>query len=55
MITKAECFDFQPKDRDYNKKGKSREPQVEVLGRGLCYSLRAQHIYGLLIWEDEDG
>lgn len=54
MITRAECFDFQPKDRDYNKKGKSRDPQMEVLGNGLCYSLRTQHIYGLLIWEENE-
>lgn len=52
-ITKAECFEFRPKDRDYNKKGKARDPQMEVLGGGLCYSLRTQLIYGLLIWEDE--
>lgn len=35
MITKAECFEFRPKDRDYNKKGKARDPQMEVLGGGV--------------------
>lgn len=54
MIDKCECFDFQPKDRDYNKKGKSRDPQMEVLGGGICYAIRTQHVYGLLIWETED-
>lgn len=49
MITKVECFVFQPKDRNYNKKGKSREPRMEVLGGGLCYSLVTQPSYGLLI------
>ena len=55
MITRAECFEFRPTDRDYNKKGKPREAQMEILGNGLCYALRTQFVYGLLIWEDENG
>lgn len=55
MIERAECFEMRPKDRDYNKKGKKREAQMEVLGGGLCYSLRTQFVYGLLIWESDDG
>lgn len=53
-IDRCECFEMRPKDRDYNKKGEPRNPQMEVLGGGLSYSLRTQHIYGLLIWEADD-
>lgn len=55
MIVKCECFQIQPKDRDYNKKGKPREAQVEILGGGLCYSLKTNECYGLLIYENEDS
>lgn len=54
MIDKCECFEFRPEDRDYNKKGKPRKPQMEILGGGICYALRTKYIYGLLIWEAED-
>lgn len=54
MIERAECYEERPKDRDYNKKGNPREPQVEILGGGLLYALRTQHVYGLLIWEEDD-
>jgi hypothetical protein len=52
MIVKAECFEEQPVDRDYNKNGKERETQIEILGDGLLYCIRADHICGLLIWEE---
>ena len=53
-IARAECFEFRPEDRDYNAKGKPRNPQMEVFGGGISYALRTQHIYGLLIWEEDD-
>ena len=53
-ILRAECFEIQPKDRDYNKKGKKREPRIEVLGGGVSYALRTSHSYGLMIWEEEN-
>lgn len=53
MIINAECFEFRPEDRDYNKKGKPRNPKMEVLGGGISYALRTQHVYGLLIWDDQ--
>ena len=54
MIKRAECFEVRSKDRDYNAKGLPRDPQVEVLGGGIWYALRTQHVYGLLIWETDD-
>lgn len=54
MIKKAECFELRPKDRDYNKHGGNRQPQIEILGGGICYCLRTQHVYGILIWEEDD-
>ena len=36
MIVKCECFEIRPIDRDYNKKGKPRETQVEILGGGYA-------------------
>lgn len=53
-IERAECFEMRPKDRDYNKHGKKREPQIEILGGGISYCLRTEFVYGLLIWEAED-
>ena len=55
MIVDAECFEIRPKDRDYNKKGKKREPQIEILGGGICYCLRTGYVYGLIIWEDDQS
>ena len=52
MIVRAESFELRPADRDYNKHGKQRKPQMEILGGGLCYCLRTQFVYGLLIWEE---
>lgn len=37
MIDKAECFEMRPKDRDYNKHGNKREPQMEVFGGGASH------------------
>lgn len=54
-IVDCQCFEFRPKDRDYNAKGADRDPQMEILGDGISYALRTQHIYGLLIWEKDDG
>ena len=54
MITRVECFQECPKDRDYNKRGKPREPQIEIFGGGVCYALRTQYVYGLAIWDDDD-
>ena len=46
MIVKAECFEFRPKDRDYNKKGKARDPQMEVLGgRAMLLPENATHLW----------
>lgn len=53
-ISRCECFEFQPEDRDYNAKGKPRNPQMKVFGGGISYALRTAHVYGLLIWEEED-
>lgn len=36
MIERCECFEIRPIDRDYNKKGKPRETQVEILGGGYA-------------------
>ena len=54
MITRVECFEMRPKDRDYNKHGKKRETQIEILGGGISYCLRTEFVYGLLIWEVDD-
>lgn len=50
----AESFDEQPADRDYNLNGKPRETRMEVLGGGILYAIRANHITGLLIKERSD-
>lgn len=54
MIVRAECYEIQPTDRDYNAKGKPRKTQVEILGGGVLYAIRCGHVCGLLIWEEHD-
>lgn len=53
-IRKAECFEFRPKDRNYNKHGKPMQAQMEILGDGLCYCLRTEFVYGVIIEEEDD-
>lgn len=46
-IIDAECFELRPEDRNYNKHGKPRNAQMEILGHGVSYAIRTAIVYGV--------
>lgn len=40
VLKRAESAEIRPKDRDYNRKGLPRNPQLEIFGNGISYALR---------------
>lgn len=49
IITECECYQYQPKDRDYKGKGDKREEKLECLGEGICYTIKINVNTTLLI------
>lgn len=55
VIIGAENAEIRPKDRDYNKKGLPRNPQLEIFGDGISYALRTgQQVKAVEIHEMEN-
>lgn len=49
IITECECYQYQPKDRDYKSKGEKRRETLECLGGGICYAIKTNANTSLLI------
>ena len=58
QIKEANSACLQPKDRDYKKHGKSREPRLEVKSDGIAHALRAIALttkyFVVIEYEDSD-